>query len=209
MKKMIIFAYLVCVMFFVGCSTFGSGSGYSMPGNTKLESAGKTAIMNATEIVEVVVIADLEAFKIAVKACDSHERMIELLFNALYMYEIMGKVVADRMMVEIVDPLLIMSSGGLGASTASHMDRFLKHKEYVRSYFNAQPPAYDFEYTGNFSITLMPNKTQDMSKGTKKYFVRTAGKDFDSPIQIKEYEGKVFKVLELSSLATGVRDMPK
>ena len=208
MKKAIVYTSMVCVMFFVGCS-MGNGQGINMPGSYRLDSACKTAIMNATKNVDVDVIDDWDAFKTAVKACDSHERMIELLFNALYMYEIKGKEIADKMMVEILDPSMLLKSNELGQNIASHLDKFLKNKEIIHSYFDAQPPAYEFEYSGKFTITLMQNKTKDMSKGAKKYFIRTAGKDFDSPLVIRQYEGNVFKVYGLSSLSTGVRKILK
>ena len=187
------------IVAFVGCSELNTG----ISGDRKLVNAGKSALKEAGKDVDFILIKGLEVFKASLaKGVDAEETILHM-FNALYMYEIDEKI-ADEMLRQVLDKSSFTSSGTFGSSVSEGLRYIKSSKNIIRSYFGAVPPDYSIEITDKFTVTFKPNKTQDMGRKTLKYFVDSKGKDFDTPIHVKEEAG-IWKISNFSSVYTGVR----
>ncbi|MHA2025037.1 MAG: DUF6935 domain-containing protein [Candidatus Thorarchaeota archaeon] len=115
---------------------------------------------------------------------------------------------ADQMMTVLVSKKHCLEDSGspsgfkLGRSAKYYIGQFKKNKYIARSYVGGTPQnGYKFD-KGNLTMTV--TKKQEHGKGLK-IFIDSGGKDMDTPIQLAENSSGQWKMIEYSSICTGVR----
>lgn len=115
---------------------------------------------------------------------------------------------ADAMMTVVVSKKDCMDDGGspsglkLGRSAKYFIGQFKKNKNIARSYVGGTPQN-SYKYTKS-KLTLTVVKKQDHGKGLK-IFIDSGGKDLNTPVQLKSNSAEQWKLVEYSSICTGVR----
>ena len=115
---------------------------------------------------------------------------------------------ADAMMSVVVTKKDCMKSGSspsglkLGKSAKYFIGQFKKNKYIARSYVGGNPDN-EYKFTKS-KLTMTVVKKQDHGKGVK-IFIDSGGKDFDTPLQLRENSSGQWKLTEYSSVCTGVQ----
>ncbi|MHA1637653.1 MAG: DUF6935 domain-containing protein [Candidatus Thorarchaeota archaeon] len=94
----------------------------------------------------------------------------------------------------------------LGKSAKYYIGQFKKNPRIARSYVGGTP-ANDYKFTKS-KLTMTVTKTQKHGKGLK-IFIDSGGKDFDTPLQLRENSSGQWKLMEYSSVCTGVQKTTK
>lgn len=90
----------------------------------------------------------------------------------------------------------------LGRSAKYFVGQFMKNKNIARSYVGGTPQN---GYTiSREKLTMTVTKKQDHGKGLK-IFIDSGGKDMDTPVQLRQNNDGQWKLIEYSSICTGVR----
>ena len=90
----------------------------------------------------------------------------------------------------------------LGKSAKYFVGQFKKNPRIARSYVGGTPEN-DYKITKS-KLTMTVTKKQKHGKGLK-IFIDSGGKDFDTPLQLRENSSGQYKLTEYSSVCTGVQ----
>jgi hypothetical protein len=119
---------------------------------------------------------------------------------------------ADAMMTVVVSKKDTLEDGGspsglkLGRSAKYFIGQFKKNKNIARSYLGGTPEN-DYQIDKN-NLTMTVTKKQEHGKGLK-IFIDSGGKDMDTPLQLQANNDGQWKLIEYSSVCTGVRKTPQ
>ena len=115
---------------------------------------------------------------------------------------------ADQMMSLIVSKKQCIKDSGsptglkLRRSAKYFIGQFKGNKNIARSYVGGTPQnGYKFD---KGKLTMTVTKKQEHGKGLK-IFIDSGGKDMDTPVQLAENSSGQWKLIEYSSICTGVR----
>ena len=115
---------------------------------------------------------------------------------------------ADQMMTVIVSKKHCIEDSGsptglkLGRSAKYFIGQFKGNKNIARSYVGGTPQnGYKFNKD---KLVMTVKKKQEHGKGLK-IFIDSAGKDMDTPVQLAQNSSGQWKLIEYSSVCTGVR----
>ena len=115
---------------------------------------------------------------------------------------------ADQMMTVLVSKKHCIEDSGspsglkLRRSAKYFIGQFKKNKNIARSYVGGTPQnGYKFDKD---NLVMTVTKKQEYGKGLK-IFIDSGGKDMDTPVQIAANAQGQWKLLEYSSICTGVR----
>jgi hypothetical protein len=119
---------------------------------------------------------------------------------------------ADQMMTVIVSKKHCLEDSGspsglkLGRSAKYFIGQFKKNKNIARSYVGGSPEnGYRFNKD---KLVMTITKKQEHGKGLK-IFIDSGGKDMDTPVQLAQNSSGQWKLIEYSSICTGVRKTAK
>jgi len=115
---------------------------------------------------------------------------------------------ADAMMTVVVSKKDCLEDGGspsglkLGRSAKYFVGQFKKNKNIARSYVGGTyTNGYKFDKD---NLVMTVTKKQEHGKGLK-IFIDSGGKDLDTPVQLAVNSDGQWKLIEYSSICTGVR----
>jgi hypothetical protein len=115
---------------------------------------------------------------------------------------------ADQMMTVIVSKKHCIEDSGsptglkLGRSAKYFIGQFKGNKNIARSYVGGTPQnGYKFNKD---KLVMTVKKKQEHGKGLK-IFIDSGGKDMDTPVQLAQNSSGQWKLIEYSSICTGVR----
>ena len=119
---------------------------------------------------------------------------------------------ADQMMTVIVSKKHCIKDSGsptglkLNRSAKYFIGQFKKNPNIARSYVGGTPEnGYRFNKD---KLVMTVTKKQEHGKGLK-IFVDSGGKDMDTPLQLQANNDGEWKLIEYSSVCTGVRKTPQ
>ncbi len=84
-----------------------------------------------------------------------------------------------------------------------YIGQFLKDKNIARSYVGGTPEN-DYEISKN-NLVMSVVKVIDRNEKTKKIFIQSGGKDNPTPVTLKMNRHGQWKLVEYSSICTGVK----
>jgi hypothetical protein len=94
----------------------------------------------------------------------------------------------------------------LGKSARYFIGQFKKNPRIAASYVGGTPKnGYKYKKS---ALTMTVTKKQKHGKGLK-IFIDSGGKDFDTPLQLRENSSGQWKLVEYSSVCTGVQKTPE
>lgn len=114
----------------------------------------------------------------------------------------------EAMMTVVVSKRDCMESGGspsgfkLRPSAKYFIGQFKRNPNIARSYVGGTYKN-GYKYDKN-NLTMTVVKKQEHGKGLK-IFIDSGGKDMDTPVQLQQNNSGQWKLIEFSSIATGVR----
>ena len=115
---------------------------------------------------------------------------------------------ADAMMTVVVSKNDCVEDGKshsglkLGRSAKYFVGQFKKNKNIARSYVGGTPQnGYKIDKD---KLTMTVKKKQEHGKGLK-IFIDSEGKDFDTPVRLRKNNSGQWKLIEYSSICTGVQ----
>jgi hypothetical protein len=115
---------------------------------------------------------------------------------------------ANAMMTVVVSKRDCLDAGGspsglkLGRSAKYFIGQFKKNKNIARSYVGGTPQnGYKFDKS---KLVMTVTKKQEHGKGLK-IFIDSGGKDLDTPVHLRANSSGQWKLVEYSSICTGVR----
>jgi len=154
-------------------------------------------------------IRNYEKFKASWKknAAKPEQTILHYLNAALLAEE--NPKLADAMMSLIVsknecyDDSSSPSGLKLGRSAKYMLGQIQKNSNIARSYVGGSPDN-NYEYDEN-RLTMTVVRRQNLADKKKKIFIDSAGKDFDTPTQLAKNKHGQWKLIEFSSIATGVQ----
>ncbi|NWF97196.1 MAG: hypothetical protein HXY34_13750 [Candidatus Thorarchaeota archaeon] len=116
---------------------------------------------------------------------------------------------ADAMMTVVVtkDDTLESSNSPSGyklrPNARYYIGQFKKNPHIARSYVGGTPDN-DYAYSKS-SLKLVVTRVEDRGNDTLKIFIDSGGKDLDTPVTVAKNKSGQWKLIEYSSICTGVR----
>ena len=153
-------------------------------------------------------IEDFDEFKTSwQKKAGTPEQTILHYINAALVAEDKPQL-ADAMMTVVVSKKLCADDSSspsgmkLSRSAKYMLGQIQKNANIAKSYVGGHPDN-DYAYDKNRLVMTVVSRKGDDNK--KKIFIKSGGKDFDTPTQLAKNKHDQWKLIEFSSIATGVK----